>query len=80
MWTTDFRDDKDLTPDDRTYVAQLVAARTGLGQADAEKRVNQVIAEAKATAREDAAWRRASVVLAHRGAPVRRFRSKLGCC
>jgi hypothetical protein len=50
LWTTDFRDDKDLTPDDRTYVAQLVAARTGLGQADAEKRVNQVIAEAKATA------------------------------
>ena len=27
LWTTDFRDDKDLTPDDRTYVAQLVAAR-----------------------------------------------------
>ena len=50
LWTTDFRDDKDLTPDDRTYVAQLVAARTGLSQADAEKRVNQVIAEAKTTA------------------------------
>ena len=31
-------------------MAQLVAARTGLSQADAEKRVDQVIAEAKAAA------------------------------
>lgn len=33
---------------DRTYLAQLVAARTGLSQADAEKRVDEVIAKAKA--------------------------------
>jgi hypothetical protein len=33
---------------DRTYLAQLVAARTGLSQADAEKRVDDVIAKAKA--------------------------------
>jgi hypothetical protein len=32
---------------DKTYLAQLVAARTGIGQADAEKRVNDVIAKAK---------------------------------
>jgi hypothetical protein len=35
---------------DRSYLAQLVAARTGLSQADAEQRVNQVVAETKATA------------------------------
>ena len=33
---------------DRTYVAQLVAARTGISQADAEKRVDEVIAREKA--------------------------------
>jgi hypothetical protein len=32
---------------DRTYLAQLVSARTGISQADAEKRVNEVIAKAK---------------------------------
>ena len=35
---------------DRTYVAQLVAARTGLSQADAEKRVADVVERAKAAA------------------------------
>jgi hypothetical protein len=33
---------------DKTYLAQLVAARTGLSQADAEKRVDAVIAKAQA--------------------------------
>jgi hypothetical protein len=33
---------------DRTYLAQLVAARAGISQADAEKRVDDVIAKAKA--------------------------------
>ena len=33
---------------DRTYVAQLVTARTGLSQADAEKRVDEMIAREKA--------------------------------
>jgi hypothetical protein len=32
---------------DKTYLAQLVAARTGISQADAEKRVDAVIAKAK---------------------------------
>jgi hypothetical protein len=50
LWTADFGDGQDLTPSDRTYVAQLVAARTGLSQADAEKRVDQVRAEAKVAA------------------------------
>jgi len=33
---------------DRTYLAQVVSARTGLPQAEAEKRVNDVITQAKA--------------------------------
>ena len=32
---------------DKTYLAQLVSARTGISQADAEKRVDEVIAKAK---------------------------------
>jgi len=36
--------------DDRTYLTQLVAAHTGLGQADAEKRVSEVADRAKAAA------------------------------
>jgi hypothetical protein len=37
----------DVPAADKTYLAQLVAARTGISQADAEKRVNDVIAKAK---------------------------------
>jgi hypothetical protein len=37
----------DVSATDRTYLAQLVAARTGISQADAEKRVNDAIAKAK---------------------------------
>lgn len=40
----------DLAPADKTYVAQVVAARTGLSQQDAEKRVSDVFAQAKADA------------------------------
>lgn len=47
LLTADFRSGNDLKPDDRTYVAKVVAARTGLSQADAEKRVNDVVAQAK---------------------------------
>jgi hypothetical protein len=50
LWTADFRNGEGLTPSDRTYVAQLVAARTGMSQADVEKRVDQVVAEAKTAA------------------------------
>jgi hypothetical protein len=53
LWTADFRGDQGLSTADKTYVAQLVAARTGLSQSDAEKRVNDVIIEAK-TAADDA--------------------------
>jgi hypothetical protein len=47
LWTADFRNGDDLTGADRSYVAQVIAARTGISQADAEKRVNEVVTEAK---------------------------------
>jgi len=34
-------------PQDRSYLAKLVAARTGLSQADAEKRVDEVVVSAR---------------------------------
>jgi hypothetical protein len=37
-----------IDPADKSYLAKLVAARTGLSQADAEKRVDQVMAQEKA--------------------------------
>jgi hypothetical protein len=37
----------DISQPDRTYLAQLVAARTGLSQDDAQKRVDTVVAQAK---------------------------------
>jgi hypothetical protein len=50
LWTASFHDNQNLSVTDRAYVAQIVAARTGLSQADAEKRVNDVITEAKTAA------------------------------
>ena len=37
----------DVSADDRTYAARLIAARTGISQTEADQRVNQTIAEAK---------------------------------
>ena len=39
-----------LAPADKTYLAQLAAARTGISQQDAEKRVDDMMAQAKAAA------------------------------
>lgn len=50
LWTASFRDNQDLSAGDKTYVAHVVAARTGMSEADAEKRVNDVIVEAKTAA------------------------------
>jgi hypothetical protein len=50
LWTASFQGNQDLSSADKAYVAQVVAARTGMSQADAEKRVNDVIAEAKTAA------------------------------
>jgi len=39
-----------LSPDDRTYVASIVAARAGVPQAEAERRVEQLVVEARLAA------------------------------
>jgi hypothetical protein len=58
----------DVPPPDRAYLAQLIASRTGISQPDAEKRVSDVIDQAKAAetkARETAdAARKAGAYLA----------------
>jgi hypothetical protein len=38
----------DVSAENRTYLAQLISARTGLSQADAEKRVDELVTQAKA--------------------------------
>jgi hypothetical protein len=48
LFTSSFRNGGDLKPADRDYVSKVVAARTGLSQADADKRVNEVVTQAKA--------------------------------
>jgi hypothetical protein len=47
LLTASFRDGGDLVSANRSYVTRLVAARTGLSPADAEKRVTEVISEIK---------------------------------
>jgi hypothetical protein len=47
LLTSSFRGGGNLNPADRTYVAQVVATHTGLSQADADKRVSDVITQAK---------------------------------
>ena len=48
LFTTSFHNGNDLSAADRTYVAKVVSARTGLSQQDAEKRVNDVVTQIKA--------------------------------
>ena len=48
LFASSFKTGSDMKPADKTYVAKVVSARTGLSQADAEARVNQVVTEAKA--------------------------------
>ena len=51
----------EISPADKTYVAQVIAARTGLNQADAEKRVDDTMRQAKdATAKAEAKARDAA--------------------
>jgi hypothetical protein len=57
LLTTSFYNGSDLNPADRSYVAKVVSARTGLSQADAEKRVTEVTTQIKSdldTARKNA--------------------------
>ncbi len=52
LFTPVLRKGGDLAAADRTYAARVVSARTGLPQAEAERRVNDVIVQAKKTADE----------------------------
>jgi hypothetical protein len=47
LFTTSFKSGSDISPADRSYVSKVVAARTGLTEQDAEKRVAEVTAQAK---------------------------------
>jgi hypothetical protein len=76
LWASSFRNGGgDLSTADRSYVARVVAARTGLNQAAAEQRVNEVITQTKQAAdqaRKAAAqfslWLAASLLLGALGA------------
>jgi hypothetical protein len=48
LFTNSFRNGGELKPADSQYAAKVVAARTGLSQADADKRVNDVVTQIKA--------------------------------
>jgi hypothetical protein len=70
LFTTSFRNGNDLAPNDRTYVAKVVSARTGLAQPEAEKRVTEVTNQVKSDldkARKNAAqlalWLTAALVI-----------------
>ena len=47
LLTTIFHNGSDLNPADRSYVAKVVSSRTGLSQADADKRVAEVTTQIK---------------------------------
>jgi hypothetical protein len=47
LFTSSFRNGGELKPANRDYVSKVVATRTGLSQADADKRVNDVVTQAK---------------------------------
>jgi hypothetical protein len=53
IFSAGLRDGGDIAASDRSYIGQVVAAQTGLSQADAEKRLSDVITQAK-TALDDA--------------------------
>jgi hypothetical protein len=70
LFANSFHNGGDLKPNDRAYVSKVVAARTGMSQSDADKRVNDVVTQIKAetdAARKAAAhlafWLTASLLL-----------------
>jgi len=62
LLASSFRSGKEMSGDDKTYVAQVVAKNTGLSQDEAQKRVDQTIVTAKSNL--DAA-RKAAMQLAY---------------
>ena len=47
LFTTSFHNGNEINPADRAYVVKVVSASTGLSQADADKRVSDVVAQVK---------------------------------
>jgi hypothetical protein len=47
LFIASFRNGTDLKAADREYVSKVIASRTGLSQADADKRVSEVVTQAK---------------------------------
>ena len=47
LFTASLSNGGDLKPADREYLSKVVAARSGLSQPDADKRVNDVVTQAK---------------------------------
>ncbi|SDU91677.1 hypothetical protein [Pseudomonas mucidolens] len=52
IFTRTLENDGELLPQDRAYLAQLISQRTNLTQADAERRVDEVYAQARKTVEE----------------------------
>jgi hypothetical protein len=50
LFVRDLSKGRDFSPADRAYLSQVVAQRTGMSQADADKRVNDTITQAKQAA------------------------------
>src|SRR5262249_30995731 len=50
LWSSSIRDNRDVAAADRTYIARVVAAQTGISQSEAEQRVNEVATDAKSAA------------------------------
>jgi hypothetical protein len=48
LLTSSFSTTRDVNADDKGYITQVVSQRTGLNQADAQKRVDEVVTKAKA--------------------------------
>jgi hypothetical protein len=60
----------EMAPEDRAYVAQLIARETGMSQADAERRVDETIGKAKAARAEAATIARNAAEQARKGAQM----------
>ncbi|WID98541.1 hypothetical protein QO058_10040 [Bosea vestrisii] len=58
----------DIAPADKTYVATVIAAQTGISQPDAEKRINDAIAKTKETAAKAEQTAREAADTARKGA------------
>jgi len=62
-----------IPAEDRSYLARIVSARTGLAQPEAEARVNEVLAKAEATAKAAEAEARNAADKARKGAMLLAF-------